>query len=260
MEGRRAQARRPSRGSSGRPWATGSPGSRPTSTRPRPRAATPGRWPRQKLASGDYDLLILDELTYAVTYGWVPVDDVVAGIRDRAPQDQRGDHGTRRRPRARRDRRHRHRDAQDQARLRPGDQGEEGNRVLNPFRASGRASGRATDPLARSPSLGPRLVIAGTHSGVGKTTVATGLMAALRAQRHGRRLGQGRPRLHRSRLPLARHGTARTESRRLDLRRERHGSPGRESRRRVLSFLSSKGSWGSSTGCPTRPRSSRPIR
>jgi cobyrinic acid a,c-diamide synthase len=29
-------------------------------------------------------------------------------------------------------------------------------------------------------SLGPRLVVAGTHSGVGKTTVATGLMAALR--------------------------------------------------------------------------------
>jgi cobyrinic acid a,c-diamide synthase len=31
-----------------------------------------------------------------------------------------------------------------------------------------------------TPSLGPRLVVAGTHSGVGKTTVATGLMAALR--------------------------------------------------------------------------------
>lgn len=29
-------------------------------------------------------------------------------------------------------------------------------------------------------ALGPRLVVAGTHSGVGKTTVATGLMAALR--------------------------------------------------------------------------------
>ena len=29
------------------------------------------------------------------------------------------------------------------------------------------------------PALGPRLVIAGTHSGVGKTTVSTGLMAAL---------------------------------------------------------------------------------
>jgi cob(I)alamin adenosyltransferase len=38
----------------------------------------------QKLASGDYDLLILDELTYAVSYGWVPVDEVVRGISSRA--------------------------------------------------------------------------------------------------------------------------------------------------------------------------------
>jgi len=30
------------------------------------------------------------------------------------------------------------------------------------------------------PNLGPRVVVAGTHSGVGKTTIATGLMAALR--------------------------------------------------------------------------------
>jgi cobyrinic acid a,c-diamide synthase len=35
--------------------------------------------------------------------------------------------------------------------------------------------------------LGPRLVVAGTHSGVGKTTVATGLMAALR--RRGTKVG-----------------------------------------------------------------------
>ena len=41
---------------------------------------------RAKLASGDYDLLILDELTYAVSYGWVPVSDVVAGIAERAPK------------------------------------------------------------------------------------------------------------------------------------------------------------------------------
>lgn len=39
---------------------------------------------RAKLASGDYGLLILDELTYAVSYGWVPVEEVVAGIRGRA--------------------------------------------------------------------------------------------------------------------------------------------------------------------------------
>ncbi len=34
------------------------------------------------------------------------------------------------------------------------------------------------------PILGPRLVVAGTHSGVGKTTVATGVLAALRAAGH----------------------------------------------------------------------------
>jgi cob(I)alamin adenosyltransferase len=38
-----------------------------------------------KLASGDYDLLILDELTYIIKYGWVPVESVVAAIRDRSP-------------------------------------------------------------------------------------------------------------------------------------------------------------------------------
>jgi cob(I)alamin adenosyltransferase len=41
---------------------------------------------RGKLSSGDYDLLILDELTYAVSYGWVPVDEVVAGIEGRSPK------------------------------------------------------------------------------------------------------------------------------------------------------------------------------
>lgn len=41
---------------------------------------------KEKLASGSYDMLILDELTYAVTYGWVPVDDVVAAIAGRAPK------------------------------------------------------------------------------------------------------------------------------------------------------------------------------
>ena len=38
---------------------------------------------RGKLASGDYDLLILDELTYVVNYGWVPVAEVLAGIEGR---------------------------------------------------------------------------------------------------------------------------------------------------------------------------------
>ncbi|HVF74356.1 MAG TPA: cob(I)yrinic acid a,c-diamide adenosyltransferase, partial [Acidimicrobiales bacterium] len=37
-----------------------------------------------KLASGHFDLLILDELTYAVKYGWVDVADGVEGVRGRA--------------------------------------------------------------------------------------------------------------------------------------------------------------------------------
>jgi cob(I)alamin adenosyltransferase len=32
----------------------------------------------EMVASGDYDLVILDEMTYIVKYGWVPVADVVA--------------------------------------------------------------------------------------------------------------------------------------------------------------------------------------
>ncbi len=39
-----------------------------------------------RLVSGEYQLLILDELTYAVNYGWVPVADVVASLRSRAPR------------------------------------------------------------------------------------------------------------------------------------------------------------------------------
>jgi cob(I)alamin adenosyltransferase len=41
---------------------------------------------KAKLASGNYDMLILDEITYAMTYGWVPVADVVDGIVNRAPK------------------------------------------------------------------------------------------------------------------------------------------------------------------------------
>ena len=41
---------------------------------------------------------------------------------------------------------------------------------------------READLLCAVVRLGPRLVVAGTSSGVGKTTVATGLMAALRAR------------------------------------------------------------------------------
>jgi cob(I)alamin adenosyltransferase len=39
-----------------------------------------------KLASGDYELLVLDELTYVINYGWVAAAEVVEGITARAPK------------------------------------------------------------------------------------------------------------------------------------------------------------------------------
>jgi cob(I)alamin adenosyltransferase len=32
---------------------------------------------RQKICSGEYDLVLLDELTYPLTYGWIPVPEVI---------------------------------------------------------------------------------------------------------------------------------------------------------------------------------------
>ena len=38
---------------------------------------------REKLSCGDYDMVILDELTYTVSYGWLDIEDVVAAISGR---------------------------------------------------------------------------------------------------------------------------------------------------------------------------------
>lgn len=40
---------------------------------------------RDALLSGEVDLLVLDEITYPITYGWIAGDQVVDAIRDRAP-------------------------------------------------------------------------------------------------------------------------------------------------------------------------------
>ncbi|HET7418861.1 MAG TPA: cob(I)yrinic acid a,c-diamide adenosyltransferase [Candidatus Dormibacteraeota bacterium] len=38
---------------------------------------------REKIASGEYGLVVLDEVTYPMTWGWIPVADVVSTIRSR---------------------------------------------------------------------------------------------------------------------------------------------------------------------------------
>jgi cob(I)alamin adenosyltransferase len=40
---------------------------------------------KDKIASGDYGLVVLDEVTYPMTWGWIPVDQVVEAIRLRPP-------------------------------------------------------------------------------------------------------------------------------------------------------------------------------
>ncbi|MCS7003120.1 MAG: cob(I)yrinic acid a,c-diamide adenosyltransferase, partial [Dehalococcoidia bacterium] len=37
------------------------------------------------IASGEYDLIILDEFTYPLAYGWIPTDEVVAWLRENKP-------------------------------------------------------------------------------------------------------------------------------------------------------------------------------
>ncbi|MGH2662653.1 MAG: cob(I)yrinic acid a,c-diamide adenosyltransferase [Actinomycetota bacterium] len=40
---------------------------------------------KEKIASGDYDLIVLDELTYPVNWGWITGEDVAESIRGRPP-------------------------------------------------------------------------------------------------------------------------------------------------------------------------------
>jgi cob(I)alamin adenosyltransferase len=37
----------------------------------------------EKIASGDYDMVVLDEVTYPINWGWISIDEVVAAIRSR---------------------------------------------------------------------------------------------------------------------------------------------------------------------------------
>ena len=90
------------------------------------------RWPRACSRRATTTSLILDEITYIMTFGWVPVDEVVAAIAGRSPATNVVCTGRDARPQlieladtvtemVRR-----------QARVRPGDRCPEGHRVLTP--------------------------------------------------------------------------------------------------------------------------------
>ena len=40
---------------------------------------------KEKINSGEYDLVVLDEITYTMNYGWIPVEEVLETLRNRPP-------------------------------------------------------------------------------------------------------------------------------------------------------------------------------
>ncbi|MCI0527914.1 MAG: cob(I)yrinic acid a,c-diamide adenosyltransferase [Nitrospira sp.] len=38
---------------------------------------------KEKIQSGQYDIVVLDELTYTLTYGWLPMDEVLEVLKNR---------------------------------------------------------------------------------------------------------------------------------------------------------------------------------
>jgi cob(I)alamin adenosyltransferase len=40
---------------------------------------------KEKITSGDYDMVLLDEITYPINWGWIEVADVVDAIEHRSP-------------------------------------------------------------------------------------------------------------------------------------------------------------------------------
>jgi cob(I)alamin adenosyltransferase len=47
------------------------------------RAREAWRTAKQRIASGQYEMVLLDEVTYPINYGWIDVEEVVDAIRDR---------------------------------------------------------------------------------------------------------------------------------------------------------------------------------
>ncbi len=151
----------------------------------------------RRLAAQRHDFYVLDEFTYPLNWGWVDVDEVVAGPGGAARPPARRHHRARRPAAIGRRRRPGDRDGQGQAPDGRGPQGPEGHRMVSaPIRPRERArhahANRACrchlDTLARevgeAVTSAPAVIVAAPASGSGKTTVATGLIGALRRAGH----------------------------------------------------------------------------
>ena len=85
---------------------------------------------KEVIAKGEYDVVILDEFTYALHYGWVPVEDALEAPAQPPRNDARHHHGPQRPAGTGGVRRPGHRDDSGQAPLSRGHQGPARHRVL----------------------------------------------------------------------------------------------------------------------------------
>ena len=69
------------------------------------------------ILSGDWDLIVLDEINYAISYKMLDPEKVAEVLRQQTRDDPRHPHRPQRPPHPRRTSRHRHRDARGQTRL-----------------------------------------------------------------------------------------------------------------------------------------------
>ena len=121
---------------------------------------------KRRLEAEQHDLYLLDEFTYPINWGWIDLDDVLDTLASQDRPPARRHHRAPGGPPADRGRRPGHGDDQGQA--------PDGRRAR---RANGASNGDRVVAL-------PRLVVAAPATGQGKTTIATGLMAALSRAGH----------------------------------------------------------------------------
>ena len=123
----------------------------------RDQAVAEEAWAHAKatIAAGRHRLVVLDEITYPINWGWLDGGEVAAAITERPATVNVVCTG--RAARARRRGRHRHRDAQDQARLRHRRHRQEGDRLLSVLLEPARESYPGEDGGAPRPALVWRL-------------------------------------------------------------------------------------------------------
>ena len=122
---------------------------------------------KRRLAAETHGLYVLDEFTYPINWGWIDIDDVVSTLADRPGHQHVIITGRRADPKL----------------IEIADLVTEMTQDQAPVRRRARRASGASNGESHPPAPLPRLVIAAPASGHGKTTVATGLMAALRRDR-----------------------------------------------------------------------------